>query len=100
MTAERSIALGRAVNPMVISALVAGAVLAVLPEFRSGRADQAGAAAGTGSRLGDSRPATGFIGLWSRAAEPAGFCVSLLLLILSMLSLTGGAYNPFIYFRF
>ncbi len=100
MTAERSIALGRAVNPMVISALVAGAVLAVLPEFRSGRADQAGAAAGTGSRLGDSRPAAGFIGLWSRAAEPAGFCVSLLLLILSMLSLTGGAYNPFIYFRF
>ena len=36
----------------------------------------------------------------SRAATAAGYAVSFGLLILCMLSLSGGSYNPFIYFRF
>lgn len=35
-----------------------------------------------------------------RVMEPLGYLASFMLLILCMLSLSGGTYNPFIYFRF
>lgn len=35
-----------------------------------------------------------------RVMEPVGYLCSILLLVLSMLSLSSGTYNPFIYFRF
>jgi alginate O-acetyltransferase complex protein AlgI len=74
MTAEQSIALSDALNPMVLAAGAAGCVLS-LPLRKIGPAQK--------------KPARVF-----------SYAFALALLVVCMFSLAGGAYNPFIYFRF
>ena len=74
MTAEQSIALSDALNPMVLAAGAAGCMLS-LPLRKIGPAQK--------------KPARVF-----------SYAFALALLVVCMFSLAGGAYNPFIYFRF
>ncbi len=74
MTAEQSIALSDALNPMVLAAGAAGCMLS-LPLRKIGPARK--------------KPARVF-----------SYAFALALLVVCMFSLAGGAYNPFIYFRF
>lgn len=80
LTLERLAALSSALNPMYLAALVAGGIvsLPIIPNLRT-------TADGSSLRR-----------LW----HDLSYAVSGGLLLLCMISLSGGAYNPFIYFRF